>query len=76
MDNGKKLLMTMTGEIHQPVRLYYEVYDQAKVFKSSRPCGVYNSTLTKSVGYGSFRVRPKSSNLPRRITKFPNTDAR
>jgi hypothetical protein len=39
MDNGKKLLMTMTGEIHQPVRLYYELYDKAKVlqvFKSLR----------------------------------------
>ncbi len=29
----KKLLMTMTGEMHQPVRLYYEVYDQAEVLK-------------------------------------------
>src|SRR6266571_767662 len=27
----KKLLMTMTGEIHQPVRLYYQVFDQAAV---------------------------------------------
>src|SRR6266851_468198 len=33
MDSGKQLLMTMTGEIHQPVRLYYEVYDQAEVLK-------------------------------------------
>src|SRR5437773_3501077 len=33
MDSGKKLLMTMTGEIHQPIRLYYEVYDQADVLK-------------------------------------------
>ena len=33
MDNGKQLLMTMTGEMHQPVRLYYEVYDQAEVLK-------------------------------------------
>ena len=31
MDNEKKLLMTMTGEIHQPVRLYYQVFDQAAV---------------------------------------------
>src|SRR2546425_12212672 len=31
MDSEKKLLMTMTGEMHQPVRLYYEVYDQAAV---------------------------------------------
>src|SRR5262249_15851948 len=34
MDSGKKLLMTMTGEMHQPVRLYYEVYDQAAVLKA------------------------------------------
>ena len=33
MDNEKKLLMTMTGEIHQPVRLYYQVFDQAAVLK-------------------------------------------
>ena len=33
MDSGKPLLMTMTGEIHQPVRLYYEVSDQADVLK-------------------------------------------
>ena len=29
MDSKTKLLMTMTGEIHQPVRLYYQVVDQA-----------------------------------------------
>ena len=34
MAHGKKLLMTMTGEIHQPVRLYYEVYDKAKVLQA------------------------------------------
>jgi hypothetical protein len=33
MDSGKQLLMTMTGEIHQPVRLYYKVYNQAEVLK-------------------------------------------
>jgi hypothetical protein len=31
MESGKPLLMTMTGEMHQPVRLYYEVSDQAAV---------------------------------------------
>jgi hypothetical protein len=30
----KQLLMTMTGEMHQPVRLYYEVFDQAAVLKT------------------------------------------
>ena len=34
MPSAKQLLMTMTGEIHQPVRLYYEVYDQAAVLKT------------------------------------------
>ena len=34
MDNGKQLLMTMTGEIHQPVRLYYQVFDQAAMLKA------------------------------------------
>ena len=34
MDGEKPLLMTMTGEMHQPVRLYYEVYDQAAVLKT------------------------------------------
>jgi hypothetical protein len=34
MDNEKQLLMTMTGEIHQPVRLYYQVFDQAAVLKA------------------------------------------
>src|SRR5256712_11649723 len=33
MDSEKQLLMTMTGEIHQPVRLYYQVVDQAAVLK-------------------------------------------
>ncbi len=31
MSSAKQLLMTMTGEIHQPVRLYYQVFDQAAV---------------------------------------------
>ena len=31
MDSEKQLLMTMTGEMHQPVRLYYQVVDQAAV---------------------------------------------
>jgi len=34
MDSEKQLLMTMTGEMHQPVRLYYAVYDQAAVLKT------------------------------------------
>jgi hypothetical protein len=34
MDSGKKLLMTMTGEMHQPVRLYYQVFDQAAVLQA------------------------------------------
>src|SRR5262245_10682316 len=34
MDSEKKLLMTMTGDIYQPVRLYYEVYDRAAVLKT------------------------------------------
>jgi|RhiMetdeSRZDD1v2_1073273.scaffolds.fasta_scaffold500966_2 hypothetical protein len=34
MDSGKQLLMTMTGEIHQPVRLYYQVFDHAAVLKA------------------------------------------
>jgi hypothetical protein len=33
MDSGKQLLMTMTGEIHQPVRLFYKVYNQAELLK-------------------------------------------
>ena len=31
MSSAKQLLMTMTGEIHQPIRLYYTVYDQKAV---------------------------------------------
>ena len=31
MSSAKQLLMTMTGEIHQPVRLYYQVVAQAAV---------------------------------------------
>src|SRR5437870_12920447 len=34
MDGEKKLLMTMTGEIHQPVGLYYQVFDQAAVLQA------------------------------------------
>src|SRR6266852_1459328 len=34
MAGEKQLLMTMTGEIHQPVRLYYQVFDQAAVLKA------------------------------------------
>src|SRR6266446_9651815 len=34
MTGEKPLLMTMTGEMHQPVRLYYEVMDQAAVVKA------------------------------------------
>ena len=30
----EQLLMTMTGEMHQPVRLYYQVFDQAAVLKT------------------------------------------
>src|SRR5215468_458816 len=34
MESGKQLLMTMTGEMHQPIRLYYEVSDQAAVLQA------------------------------------------
>lgn len=34
MANAQKLLMTMTGEIHQPVRLYYEVHDKTKLLQA------------------------------------------
>jgi hypothetical protein len=34
MTGEKQLLMTMTGEMHQPIRLYYEVMDQAAVLKA------------------------------------------
>ena len=34
MPSEKKLLMTMTGEIHQPIRLYYQVFDQAAVLQA------------------------------------------
>lgn len=34
MDSGKQLLMTMTGEMHQPVRLYYQIFDHAAVLKA------------------------------------------
>jgi hypothetical protein len=34
MPSAKQLLMTMTGEMHQPVRLYYEVMDQTAVLKA------------------------------------------
>ena len=34
MAGEKQLLMTMTGEIHQPIRLYYTVYDQAAVLQA------------------------------------------
>src|SRR5712691_11879859 len=34
MTGETQLLMTMTGEMHQPVRLYYEVMDQAAVVKA------------------------------------------
>ena len=34
MAGEKQLLMTMTGEIHQPVRMYYTVYDQEAVLKA------------------------------------------
>ena len=34
MDSPKQLLMTMTGEMHQPVRLYYEVYDKTKLLQT------------------------------------------
>jgi hypothetical protein len=34
MPGEKPLLMTMTGEMHQPVRLYYTVFDQEAVLKA------------------------------------------
>ena len=34
MPNAKQLLMTMTGEIHQLVRLYYTVFNQEAVLKA------------------------------------------
>jgi len=34
MASAEQLLMTMTGEIHQPVRLYYQVFDQATVLQT------------------------------------------
>src|SRR5713101_6053120 len=34
MASEKQLLMTMTGEIQQPIRLYYQVFDQAAVLQA------------------------------------------
>ena len=39
MSSAKQLLMTMTGEIHQPVRLYYQVFDQAAVLHAFAKLG-------------------------------------
>ena len=47
MPSAKQLLMTMTGEIHQPVRLYYQVFDQAAVVKAFSNCVVWMMTRTK-----------------------------
>jgi hypothetical protein len=34
MTGEKQLLMTMTGEMHQPVRLYYTIFDQESALKA------------------------------------------
>jgi hypothetical protein len=62
MASAQKLLMTMTGEIHQPVRLYYELYDQATVlqaFKTLRYCNL--SYIAKIRGNFPYDENPSSA---------------
>ena len=71
MPDGKKLLMTMTGEIHQPVRLYYEVYDKAKVVQAFKTLRCVQFDLDKEGWVWLFQSEAKKLKFATPYGKIP-----
>ncbi len=71
MDSGKKLLMTMTGEIHQPVRLYYEVYDKAKILQVFKTLRCVQFDLDKEGWVWLFQSETKKFKFATPYGKIP-----
>jgi len=71
MDSGKKLLMTMTGEIHQPVRLYYEVSDKAKVLQVFKTLRCVQFDLDKEGWVWLFQSETKKLKFATPYNKIP-----
>ncbi|ETX08835.1 MAG: hypothetical protein ETSY2_03130 [Candidatus Entotheonella gemina] len=71
MNSGQKLLMTMTGEIHQPVRLYYEVYDKAKVLQVLKTLRCVQFDLDKDGWVWLFQSETKKFKFATPYGKIP-----
>jgi hypothetical protein len=71
MNHGKQLLMTMTGEIHQPVRLYYELYDKAKVLQAFKTLGCVQFDLDKQGWVWLFQSEAKKLKFATPYGKIP-----
>ena len=71
MENGKKLLMTMTGEIHQPVRLYYDLYDKAKVLQVFKTLQCVQFDLDKEAWVWLFQGETKKFKFATPYGKIP-----
>lgn len=71
MVDGKKLLMTMTGEIHQPVRLYYELYDKAKVLQVFKTLRCVQFDLDKQGWVWLFQSEAKKLKFATPYGKIP-----
>lgn len=71
MADAQKLLMTMTGEIHQPVRLYYEVYDKAKVLQVFKTLRCVQFDLDKEGWVWLFQSETKKFKFATPYGKIP-----
>lgn len=71
MDSGKKLLMTMTGEIHQPIRLYYELSDKAKVLQAFKTLRCVQFDLDKQGWVWLFQSEAKKLKFATPYGKIP-----
>jgi len=71
MASAQKLLMTMTGEIHQPVRLYYELSDKAKVLQAFKTLRCVQFDLDKEGWVWLFQGEAKKLKFATPYGKIP-----
>jgi hypothetical protein len=63
--------MTMTGEIHQPVRLYYDLYDKAKVLQVFKTLRCVQFDLDKEAWVWLFQSEAKKLKFATPYNKIP-----
>ncbi len=71
MASTQKLLMTMTGEIHQPVRLYYEVSDKARIMQAFKTLRCVQFDLDKEQWVWLFQSETRKFKFATPYGKIP-----